>query len=296
MTTTTTTPTNPNTPSTFPLFPNLVLELRRQIWLEALPTALLPSLYFYKKGCWQPRIFQETDPGYCDEVSETLSSEDLNRNFEFQFQHLDKINFQTSLMYVNHEARDIVFSWARTVGLEIERCGGGSSAPLLAVPFNPARDVLFVSVEQWDEFYSEPYDRSFEEDMIDLTHGTYSEITRLAVPEALFEKDINALEELSRYYSSIEVLYIIVDTPPELHSLDNGMHVQPRWGYRKFTNWAYVWNDEEQVFKASGERTPGFGFPEAMTLEVCERLGEEIISGSGSIREVQPVFAVKGSG
>lgn len=189
----------------------------------------------------------------------------------------------------------MVFSWARTAGFEFEILSRGSSAPpLLALPFNPARDVLFVSVEQWDEFYSEPYDRSFEEDMIDRTHGTYNEITRLAVPEALFEKDIDALEELSRYYCSIEVLYIIIDVPSDLHSVDNGIHVQPRWECRKFPNWAYIWNEEEQVFKASGERIPGCEFPEAMVLKVCERLGEEIILGSGSIREVQPVFAVRG--
>ncbi|KAJ8062850.1 hypothetical protein OCU04_008105 [Sclerotinia nivalis] len=287
MTTTTTT----TTPSTFPLFSNLVFELRCQIWREALPSEFSPALYFYKKGCWQPRIFTESDPGYCDEVSENYSSEDLNRNFEFRFNLLDKIQFQTPLMFVNHEARDIVLSWARTVGLEI--CGG-TLTPRLALPFNPARDILYVPLEQWDEFYVEPYDRSFEEDMIDISHGTFSEVTRLAVPEELFDKDINALEELSRYYYSIEVLYIIIDTPAELRSVDNGMHVQSRWECRKFPNWAYIWNDEEQIFKASDERILGCGFPEEMISKVCERLGEEIISESGSIREVQPVFVVKG--
>ncbi|TGO44486.1 hypothetical protein BCON_0510g00010 [Botryotinia convoluta] len=191
-------------PSTFPLFSSLALELRTQIWQESLPSEFPPALYFYKKGCWQPRIFTESDPGYCDEVSEQFSTEDLNRNFEFRYDLLDNIEIQTPLLFVNHEARKITLTWARRHGIEI--CGD-PLFPRLSLPFNSVRDILYVSADQWDELFIEPHDRSSEEDMIDLTHGIFNEVKRLAVPESMLGVyfSMASFDGLSDYYN-IEAL------------------------------------------------------------------------------------------
>lgn len=73
---------------------------------------------------------------------------------------------------MNHEARKITLTWACSHGIEI--CGD-PLFPRLSLPFNPIRDILYVSADLCDEIYVEPYIRSFEEDMIDLTHGTFNE-------------------------------------------------------------------------------------------------------------------------
>ncbi|TEY35783.1 hypothetical protein BOTCAL_0579g00060 [Botryotinia calthae] len=169
-------------PSTFPLFSSLALELRTKIWEESLPSEFPPALYSYKKGCWQPRIFTKSDPGYCDKVSENVSTEGLNRKFEFRHDLLDNIHVQTPLLFVNHEAWKITLTWARNHG--IETCGD-PLLPRLSLPFNPIRDILHVSADRWDDLFLEPHQRSSKDDMIGLTHEIFNEVKRLAVPKSM---------------------------------------------------------------------------------------------------------------
>ncbi|QSZ36279.1 hypothetical protein DSL72_007405 [Monilinia vaccinii-corymbosi] len=278
------------TPSTFHLFSTLTPELRNRIWKEALPSAFRPSLYFYKKGCWQPRTSTKSHPGpgYCDEASDVCSSTDPNRNFEFRHELLDDIRVDTPLLSVNHEARNTALAWARTHGLKIY---GETASPFLARSFSPNLDVLYVPHDRWNEFYNEPFDRFFEEDMLGQNHGTWNEVTRVAVPEALFSEDINSLVELYMYFS-IQVVYIIVDVPPDLRRVHNPLDVQARWGCEDYPAGCFIWNDGKKKFEVKGEKEDWDKSLHDLIVEVSRELAYEVAEGRSSISEIRPVFAV----
>lgn len=281
--------TTATAPSTFSLFSTLAPELRDKIWQEALPSELSPRLYSYKKGCWQPRIFTKDDAGYCNEVSDVYSSEDLNRNFEFRHELLNKVEVKTPLLFVNHESRDIALAWALKLGMEIYR---ETASPIIARRFDPNQDVLYVTHRQWSDFYNEPFDRSFEEDMIDLNHGTFNEVTRVAVPESLFWEDVTSLSELYMYFS-IKVLYIIVDEPKDLRCMQNNSNLQPPWECREFPAGYFIWDDEKKNFEVKDGVDDWDKSLRDLIIEVGKELGKEIIEGRSSISEIRPVFAVK---
>ncbi|KAB8293826.1 hypothetical protein EYC80_009307 [Monilinia laxa] len=281
--------TTATAPLTFPLFSTLAPELRDKIWQEALPSEFSPSLYSYKKGCWQPRIFTRSDPGYCDEVSDVYNSEDLNRNFEFRHELLDDVKIETPLLFVNHEARDIALAWALKLGMKIK---GETASPTIVRRFDPNQDILHVPHHQWNDFYNEPFDRSFEDDMIDLNHGTFNEVTRIAVPESLFWEDVNSLSELYMYFS-IKVLYIIVDEPRDLRYMQNNSNLQPRWELREFPAGYFIWDDEKKSFEVKDGDDNWDKSLHDLIIEVGNELGKEIIEGRSSLSEIRPVFAVK---
>ncbi|KAF7950085.1 hypothetical protein EAE96_007385 [Botrytis aclada] len=281
-------------PSTFHHFSSLALELRTQIWEESLPSEFLLALYFYKRGCWQPRIFTESDPSYYDGVCEHYSTEDLNRNFEFRYDLLDNIHFQTPLLFVNHEARKITLTWARRHGIEI--CGD-PLFPRLSRPFNPVRDILYVSADQLDELFIEPHDRSSEEDMIDLTHGIFNEVKRLAVPESMLGVyfSMATSDGLSDHFY-IEVLYIIINTPLDLRSVDDDLHVQSRWECENFQLCTFLLNSNKSAFELKESEENEDDQIQLLAKEFSRYLTPEFITNSPSVREVRLVLDVKRSG
>ncbi|TGO31881.1 hypothetical protein BHYA_0390g00040 [Botrytis hyacinthi] len=293
-------PATTTSPSTFSLFSSLALELRTQIWQESLPSEFSPALYFYKRGCWKPRIFTESDPGYYDGVGEQSSTEDLNRNLEFRYDLLDNIHVLTPLLFVNHEARKITLTWARSHGIEI--CGD-PLFPRLSLLFNPIRDILYVPADHLHEFFMEPVDRSYEKDMIHLTHGIFNEVKRFAVLEAKLGCHIamGNFDGLSDNYNT-ELLYVIINTPLGLRSVDDDLHVQTRWGCASLPSCTFILDSNRSAFELKGdgenEDEQIHLLPQEisrnLTQAISRHLTPEFITKSPSIREIRPVFAVKG--
>jgi hypothetical protein len=95
------------TTAVFPLFSVLPLELREQIWRDALPKPAGPALYFYRgRGCWVPRPLTESDPGYKAGAD--------RQAFEFRTDRLGHDNqFDLPLVFVNREARRVALAWLR---------------------------------------------------------------------------------------------------------------------------------------------------------------------------------------
>ncbi|EMR87838.1 hypothetical protein BcDW1_3540 [Botrytis cinerea BcDW1] len=242
-------------PSTFPLFSSLALELRAKILEESLPSEFPPALYFYKEGCWHPRIFTKSDLGYSDKVSENVSTEDLNSKLEFRHDLLDNITVRMPLLFVNHEARKITLTWARNHG--IETCGD-TLFPCLSLPFNPIRDILYVSVNRWDDLFDEPYQRSIKDDMIGLNHRIFNEVQRLAVPKSMLGVSfaMDTFNELSDYY--------------RIEELD-GSSLQLKESRE---------NEDEELY--------------LLSKDVAQYLTPGFIANTPSIREIRPVLAVKG--
>lgn len=235
-------------------------------------------------------------------MDEQFSSVDLNRKFEFRHDLLDKSQFKTPLLFVNHEARNIVFTWARNCGMIIYNESIVSST-VLAVPFNPVRDILYVPVRQWEEFFIEPYCRSDEEDMINLSHGTINETKRLAVRWKLLEIDINALIALYEYFD-IEVLYIIDEVSGRALWQTREGDLQSRWECRE-TKPAFIWDDEKKTFEMikegevikhnfeDGDSDDGWLTENDFLLYVSERFRRENIRGHSKLREIRTVSAYK---
>jgi len=172
--------------STFPLFSSLALELRDQIWRDALPNEVGPALYFYRKGCWCPRHLLQSDEEYDPENHE------FNLNFEFRHDLLNVVQFKVPLFFVNREARNIALAWVREHGIEI-RAREDRQSPVFVCPFNPIRDVLYIALDQWDEFLREPDDRCFQPDLLGpLINFKAADVTGIAVPEALLRSEVAA--------------------------------------------------------------------------------------------------------
>ncbi|KAF7917183.1 uncharacterized protein EAE98_010288 [Botrytis deweyae] len=280
------------TPSTFPLFSSLALELRTQIWQESLPWEFPPALYFYKKGCWQARIFTESDPGYCNEVSEQFGTEDLNRNLEFRYDLLDNFHVQTPLLFVNHEARKITLTWARSHGIEI--CGD-PLFPRLSLPFNTVRDILYLPAAEGFDFFMEPHNRASEEGMTNLTHGVFNEVKRLAVPESGLKAYfvMASFNGFSKYYN-IEALYVIINTRLGLCSIDDDLHVQSRWECESLPLCTFLLDSKRSVFELKENGYNEDDQIRLLTQEISRHLTPEFITRSPSIREIRLVLAVKG--
>jgi len=172
--------------STFPLFSSLALELRDQIWRDALPDKVGPALYFYRKGCWCPRYLSQSDEEY------DPMDHELNLNFEFRHDLLDVVQFEVPLFFVNREARNIALAWVREHGIEMSAREDRQS-PVFVCPFNPIRDVLYIALDKWDEFLREPDDRCFQPDILgQIITVKSADVTRIAVPEALLRGEVAA--------------------------------------------------------------------------------------------------------
>ncbi|KAJ8070054.1 hypothetical protein OCU04_000453 [Sclerotinia nivalis] len=123
--------------SPFPRFMELALELRNQIWSDALPEKIDTALYLYTKGRWHPLYLTSPDP-----YNEYDHENDIfNLRVEFRHDLLDQVQVHTPLVFVNHEAREIATAWAHKQGFVVKENKGRS---VFGRPFNPESDVLYV--------------------------------------------------------------------------------------------------------------------------------------------------------
>lgn len=274
-------------PPTFPLFTSLPRELRDQIWRDALPEKLGPALSFYKKGCWCPRRLSEFDEGYDPENDEN------NLNFEFRHDLLDDIQFEMPLIYVNREARDLAFAWVREKGIWM-RPREDRQYPVFVRPFDPMRDALYVALDKWDDFLREPDDRLFQPDLFDQLVDTNSDLTRIAVPEALLRSEVASLPEMFRHLFNLKALLIVVDPQPDLQSADNDVKVQHWWGFESIQGGAFFWNDHRGGFDSENGEYIGDEAVYRLMEEATRGLGEGLANDHIRSFEVRPVFAVRG--
>ena len=78
------------------------------------------------------------------------------------------------------------------------------------------------------------------------------------------------------------MLFIILDTQPDLQSTANDIKVQRRWELESMQEEAYFWNNER-----------GDGALYKLLREANKGLGEELAKKDIRSFEVRPVFAVK---
>lgn len=198
----------------FSLFPSLPAELRIQIWRDGLPDKVGQALYFYKKGCWQPRYLTEADAKY------NHHNDELNLVFKFHHELLDDAQLVLPSFFVNREARGIALSWIHSQGIKIW-FHKESQCLTFTRSFNPKYDTLYVPLEKWDGFFLEPFDRIEEPDLFNRAFEIPApQITRIAVSQALLRCKIGPLAYLFEWYDHLDTLFIVIDTPPDLQPED----------------------------------------------------------------------------
>lgn len=272
--------------STFPLFSSLALELRDQIWRDALPPKVGPALYFYRKGCWYARRLSESDEGYGPE------NDEHNLNVEFRHDLLDDVQLEVPLVFVNREARRVALTWIREQGLKI-RPRKDRQHPVFVRPFDPMRDVLYIALDKWVDFLCEPEDRLFQQDLIEQLVDVKSEVTRIAVPEALLRHEVATLPEMLTYFFDLKVLFIIVDAQPDLQSADNDMREQRWWELGSVGGAAFFWNDDRGSFDFRDGEYIGDEALYRLIEEANKGLGEELAKNRIRNFGVRPAFAIR---
>ncbi len=272
--------------SVFSLFSSLCPELRTQIWRDALPEGIGPALYSYKKGCWCPRRLIESDEGY------DPNNDELNLNLEFRHDLLDNVQYDVPLVFVNREACGIALAWVRQQSIEI-RPRKDRQHPVFVRPFDPTSDVLYVAFDKWDDFLTEQYDRQSEPDLFEKLVNIEANITYIAVPEALLRSETSSLNEMIQLFSRIEVLFIIVDAPPDLQCADNDIKVQRRWELESTQGGSFLWNLDGGGFDSGNSEPIGDKTLYRLIEEANKQgLGRELTYNHIRKFEIRPVFAV----
>jgi hypothetical protein len=164
--------------SIFHPFTRLISELRDLIWHAALPDEVGPVLYFYKPGGWTPL---------------SISPECVSPNLHLEYHHdvLDAVQVEMPLFFVNREARYIALAWMQKHNIKMRVYGpkyGQVQSPVFVRPFNPVHHALYITVDQWIGFNSEPYDQCSEPDMIKKNFCPHpAKVTSMVLPKALFQ-------------------------------------------------------------------------------------------------------------
>lgn len=278
----------------FPLFPSLPAELRNQIWRDALPDKIRRPLYFYKKGCWCPRYITATDPkySYLHNAEHDDYNDDYNRYFLFYHEKLDCVNLELPLFFVNHEAHAIALRWIHEQGLKIRFYTDDQESFLVMRPFNPLTDTLYVPSHKWDEINFEPFNRMEEPDIFGRSlRCDNPDFTRLALPEALFQKYPDSLHGMFHWYSNVGKLYVIFNAPPDLLPED-GSELQRRWELEGTEQVAFFWNNSLQKFEWRDREYIRSDTMQMLIERECRNLSEELIYEGVQSFEILTAFVV----
>uniref|UniRef100_A0A8H7N892 2EXR domain-containing protein n=1 Tax=Bionectria ochroleuca TaxID=29856 RepID=A0A8H7N892_BIOOC len=196
---------------TFTLFPKLSPQLRRYVWIQALPSDLktAPAFLFpYKKGCWHhERVIEFDDNDNHDHRRRTV------RRYEFRTELLDTAQFKTSIALVNRESREVAQTWVRQQRVP-QAVAWDTTSSAIFHAFDPNHDALFVPLIQWDELLDELY-QGFVNTLRGwghLAHSANSKVKYLAVTDDLLlcEFDnVRWLRDILRPFPKVEALLVV---------------------------------------------------------------------------------------
>ncbi|KAM7205427.1 hypothetical protein V8F20_003196 [Naviculisporaceae sp. PSN 640] len=215
-------------------FPYLPLELRDQIWHEALPSVRPTlALYFYRQqGLWQPFELSKDHKGYSAEGGDNLG-------LRFRTDLIDPLDYQlhplaVSLLWVNREARRVALKWLDEEEIQIRPSVPSESqslstlpAPLTKYTFSlhwdpsPEFSTLYISRSKWTEFYQEPTDKLFGPDLVGKLVYIYGHhLHSIAIPESFIRNQYYFSwlpEVIDQWHTSLKVVYVVVENDDEQH-------------------------------------------------------------------------------
>ncbi|KAM7192710.1 hypothetical protein V8F33_008171 [Rhypophila sp. PSN 637] len=284
--------TEPSSPGTFTLFALLPFELRDQIWKVALPEPpSSPALYVYRgSGLWQPFDLPEIYP------------------------------LSLSLVGVNREARLVALKWIDKHGIQYQLksppqnlTADSDFAQQITFfrPFQCKVDALYIPHSKWHAFCVEPWDRSFEPDLVGKTMGIHGhELECIAIPHSLLAEgerfDLSLLPEmLDQWLPNVRKLYVVLIKRPET---DPRIEQGP-WRWELLQGGRIAWNHTAQDFDHIEEKTEagellagnvisGLLYDRQLLQLMAEVLGncgfrQELIGNGIERLEVRPALAVR---
>jgi hypothetical protein len=195
----------------FTLFPQLITELRLEIWRLALPKPLDKALYTYKKGCWVLEdLGTEPDP----------NGEDLNLRHDFSL--LEPHQIDLPLYFVSREAHRVAVKYLRTQKLVVSQDNAQSGPKFLRL-FDNDTDTIFLPTSEVENFALELSERLFQPDLHDRYVSTPSRaLPRLTLtPSGLKSFMGEPLETYFDFSGTIDTLCIIDFARDSSSALEN---------------------------------------------------------------------------
>jgi hypothetical protein len=183
----------------FTLFPQLITELRLEVWRLALPEPLNNALYPYKKGCWLLEdLGIDLDP----------NGEDLNLRFDTSL--LEPLDIGLSLYSVNREAHSVAVKYIRKHKLVVSQDNAQSDLKIFR-NFDPSADTMFLPTCDVDFFVTELAERIHEPDLFNRNVSTPGRtLLRLAVTPSGFKSLMrDALEAYADFDRPADTIYVV---------------------------------------------------------------------------------------
>uniref|UniRef100_A0A8H7N084 2EXR domain-containing protein n=1 Tax=Bionectria ochroleuca TaxID=29856 RepID=A0A8H7N084_BIOOC len=229
----------------FPSFSCLPLELREQIWSEALPSVDAPALYFYRKWCLSPGpLTNDTEP----------ESDQTTLHSRHETPRKVQLN-APSLSFVNHEARKVVARWMRDRRIINQGCPGGQGQ-IFVRGFEPGLDIVCVAPSKWLEFLTELYDRYFAPNLLTQHRTIHSmDLRYLALCHTLPTRDLSPIPGIYYILNQLEVLIIVLNMPVSAARTKT----QPNDSYRLtiIQGWGLHWNPQTGDFEPESDQPLG---------------------------------------
>lgn len=287
--------------STFPLFSRFPPELRLKIWHESLPDLDGITLHSYKKGCWGLRSLPKSEVDLI--LDQMLVMEEDTIDYDFRHEMLDPVQVELPMAFVNREARSVALSWMRKRGVEM-RFDKGRNCHVFEERFDPRRDALFITQNQWDDFCLEPFDRLAQPDLASHTVKSDADLTRIAIPHPTVGTDCSSLAEVFHWFPHLEVLYVVLDLriDPKIEMLlRKGDRKQAKarmqnqqWVVDDAEENTLVWNGANRRFQWQGGAGLGNTALYRRMEEVAREIRGRLVARQTGSFEIQPVYAVKG--
>lgn len=183
----------------FTLFPQLITELRLEIWRLALPTPFKRPIYHFRRGCWVlSNLDLELDP----------NGEDLDLKFDLNL--LSPLQIRIPIYSVNREARDVAVKHIQQHNLVVTR-SSTEYGPKIYRHFDHRTDVMFLPHTDVENFVMEAIDRRNQPDLLDRYVGiSFPVLRNLAVTPRGFESlKKDALQTFFDFVGPITTLYVI---------------------------------------------------------------------------------------
>jgi hypothetical protein len=183
----------------FTLFPQLITELRLEVWRLALPEPLNKALYPYKKGCWLLEdLGIDPDP----------NGEDLNLRFDTSL--LEPLDIELSLYSVNREAHSVAVKYLRKHKLVVSQDNAQSDLKFFR-NFDPSADTMFLPTCDVDFFVTELAERIHEPDLFNRNVSTSGRtLPRLAVTPSGFKSIMRAaLQAYAGFDGPTDTIYVV---------------------------------------------------------------------------------------
>lgn len=188
----------------FTLFPELITELRLEIWRYALPSfAPTRPLFRYKEGCW---VIEEL--GAVSWENPDPNGENLQARFDTS--RLEPLHIPLPLYSVNREAHDVTVKYLQDHKLVASRGTAKSEWEILR-HFDSDNDTIFLPAADAHAFGGEPGEIFHVPEMVDrYVSWPYYALPRLAVMRAGFEAlKAESLDDFLTTGGMIKTLYVM---------------------------------------------------------------------------------------